>query len=1405
GTLEQQADGTYVYRPAANYHGLDAISFTVSDGTVDVPATLALVIESVNDAPVIEPRTLTLLEDGEQVIDFLAGVSDVDGDALTVSIVNGPQHGTLEQQADGTYVYRPAADYHGNDAISFSVSDGTVAVPATLAMVVESVNDAPVVPARTLTLLEDGEQVIDFLAGVSDVDGDALMVTIVSGPQHGTLEQQADGTYVYRPSADYHGLDAISFSVSDGTVEVPATLALVVESVNDAPVVPARTLTLLEDGEQVIDFLAGVSDVDGDTLTVTIVNGPQHGTLNQQADGTFVYRPSADYHGLDAISFTVGDGTVDVPATLALVVESVNDAPTIAPRTLTLLEDGELAIDFLTGVIDVDGDTLTVTITSGPQHGTLNQQADGTFVYRPSADYHGNDAISFSVSDGTVEVPATLALVIESVNDAPVAVDDLVVTDEDNTIRLYPMANDHDVDGDMLQLRLLSQPAHGTLVRHADNSFSYTPVAHWSGEDSFSYVLNDGWLDSATATVRIVVNPVADAPTLVLTDLSADTRELFRTGWESVSNRNTTSTLLQRKELEGWTLITTPDTRSGGSNGFEIWSTGDRMQNAQHAQVTVQAMNDNGRNWLELNNAGNAMAQTLGIERQVQTTAGATYTLSMDLAGRLGFGADYTRIGIYVDGVRIGGDESTSGATSLNWATRSFSFTGNGQQQKIRIATEATRFDANGRGMMIDDIALSERLAANTGLEDTAIRLSAISAVLQDTDGSETLSVHLLGLPLGAVLTDGTRIHTVANAATPADISGWAMGQLVLTPPQDYHGTLALQVRATATESANGHQASTTATIHVNVLPVNDVIDLQDQQFVLDEDQSVVLTPALVDADGDTLSLRLVKAPANGVLRATEDGRWVYTPKANWSGEDSFSYVLNDGQVDSRVATVRLSINPVADAPTLVLTDQHMPARELFRTGWETVRDVDHQSTLVQQQQQQQLEGWTLVTTGDNYAGGSNGFEVWSSNDRMQNAQGSDVKVKAMAGNGHNWLELNNASLPIAQTLGIERSMQTVAGASYTLSMDLAGRMGFGADFTRIGIYVDGVRIGGDQSTSGATALNWATRSFSFTGNGQAQTIRIVSEATQFHEAGRGMMIDDIVLTERLPANTGLEDTAIRLSAISAALKDTDGSEILQLRLAGLPAGTRLSDGWRSFTATATQSVANITGWNLAQLSLTPPKDFTGTLALQVQAIATEKANGSTVAAVMDLSVTVLPVNDAPLASNLTVQLPRNGAAVIDFAKLVSDVDGDALSLSLGQPKQGSLLRNANGSYTYTPRSGFYGTDSFTYSVSDGQQTVSATVTLRVLSSTSASTVLTAAVPQALSSPLSVMQGNTWLVINQGKPRTPPPPVKIDWVQTVPDMGAPVPNGWLVQHSLGKATTEPSLAELTGLVFKLPG
>jgi len=294
--------------------------------------------------------------------------------------------------------------------------------------------------------------------------------------------------------------------------------------------------------------------------------------------------------------------------------------------------------------------------------------------------------------------------------------------------------------------------------------------------------------------------------------------------------------------------------------------------------------------------------------------------------------------------------------------------------------------------------------------------------------------------------------------------------------------------------------------------------------------------------------------------------------------------------------------------------------------------------------------------------------------------------------------------------------VQTVVGATYTLSLDVAGRVGYSADYTRMGIYVDGVRIGGDDSTSGNSGLNWQTRQFAFTGNGSRQTIRIVSEATRRDANGRGMMLDDIRLTERLPLNTGWEDTVIRLSAITAALVDTDGSETLSLWLAGLPAGTTLTDGTRTLVMGNTALPVNLTGWSLSTLSLTPPLDYHGTLHLQVIARATEQSTGAYADTVKELVVTVLPVNDAPTAANVTYTVQRNGSIRIDLAGLVDDVDGDRLTLCFtDMPDNGSLSRNVDGSYTYTPRRNFTGSDRLVFRVSDGLATAQGEITLRVV------------------------------------------------------------------------------------------
>ena len=232
---------------------------------------------------------------------------------------------------------------------------------------------------------------------------------------------------------------------------------------------------------------------------------------------------------------------------------------------------------------------------------------------------------------------------------------------------------------------------------------------------------------------------------------------------------------------------------------------------------------------------------------------------------------------------------------------------------------------------------------------------------------------------------------------------------------------------------------------------------------------------------------------------------------------------------------------------------------------------------------------------------------------------------------GQNWLELNDSDAFVAQTLGIEREVQTALGQKYTLTFDYAGRMGFSQNFTQIGIYIDGKRIASYANSSPSDQLNWQNIQFSFTGTGQLQNLQIVIEAPLTHASGRGAMIDNIVLFKSKLLNRGKEDQPIALSSIDAKLTDNDGSEQLKLALAGLPLGSTLNDGLNEFTVNELHTVVDITNWNLNTLKLTPPKDFSGELKLQVIASSIEQSNSSIATSTQELTVFVEAVADVPV------------------------------------------------------------------------------------------------------------------------------------------------------------------------------
>jgi VCBS repeat-containing protein len=159
---------------------------------------------------------------------------------------------------------------------------------------------------------------------------------------------------------------------------------------------------------------------------------------------------------------------------------------------------------------DPDGDTLTAVLDTGPAHGTLTLNTDGSFSYTPNANYNGADNFTYYANDGTANSNiAAVSLTINPVNDPPVAVDDSYSASEGTPFSVAApgvLGNDSDVDGDALTAVLDTSTTHGTLSLKADGSFTYNPEANFTGSDSFSYHASDGTANSNVASVTISVS-----------------------------------------------------------------------------------------------------------------------------------------------------------------------------------------------------------------------------------------------------------------------------------------------------------------------------------------------------------------------------------------------------------------------------------------------------------------------------------------------------------------------------------------------------------------------------------------------------------------------------------------------------------------------------------------------------------------------------------------------------------------------------------------------------------------------------------------------------------------------------------------------------------------------------------
>jgi len=518
---------------------------------------------------------------------------------------------------------------------------------------------------------------------------------------------------------------------------------------------------------------------------------------------------------------------------------------------------------------DVDGDVLTYVIVTPPAHGTLGGTAPA-LTYTPSPDYHGTDGFVFRAHDGQADSnPATVDIVVRPVNDAPVAVDRSIETDEDTPVAITLSATD--VDGDVLTYVIVTAPAHGTLTGTAP-ALTYTPAGNYHGPDTLAFRAGDGVLDSNLATVSITVRSVNDPPVAegqaVATDEDVPVPvTLAATDVDGDALTYAIVTPPAHGTLDGTApaLTYTPAPDYHGTDAFVFRAHDGQVDSGPATvDVVVRPVND----------------APVAVDRSLETDEDAPVAIALSATDVDGDALTYAVVTPPAHGTLSGTAPALTYTPAGNYhGPDSFAFRARDASVESNLATVSIQVRS------VNDVpaALPQAVATD---EDVAV---ALTLAATDVDG-DVLS------------------YAIATPPGHGSLSGTAPN-LVYRPAPDYSGPDAFTFQA-----FDGQASSSPATVTVTVRPVDDRPVASDGSVATDEDTAVAVVLVARDVDGDVLSYRIVTPPAHGTLSGTAPAL-TYHPAPNYNGSDRFTFVVNDGHADSNVAAVSIAVRPVNDNP----------------------------------------------------------------------------------------------------------------------------------------------------------------------------------------------------------------------------------------------------------------------------------------------------------------------------------------------------------------------------------------------------------------------------------------------------------------------------------------------------------
>ncbi|MEZ8725613.1 tandem-95 repeat protein [Vibrio cyclitrophicus] len=1135
---------------------------------------------------------------------------------------------------------------------------------------------------------ENGINISELLTGDEDGDsgetgGNEPSVGDVS-IENALITDNGDGTYTITPEENFNGEFSISYNVDDGNGGVtPAELDVTVTAVNDLSVIYDHDYTINEDGSLIFtdeQLLAGATDIDGENLSVESVNYEgTDGVFTDNGDGTYTFAPNENFNGNVDLTYDVSDGTDVVSANIDVQVVPINDVPVAGTTAYSVEEDGSITLSdtqLLANSSDVEGEVFVSDVSYSGTDGVFTDNGDGTYTFAPNENFNGDISLDVSVMDedgATAETTAGIDVI--AVNDLPVAGSTTYSVDEDNVITISEaqlIANSSDIEGDVSVSDVSYSGADGIFTDNGDGTYSFAANENFNGNINLDVTVIDDDGATAQTTAGIDVIAVNDAP--VSGDLAYSVDE---DGSITLSQEQL---LAQASDLDGDDLTAanltagdnatvtanddgsftiTPDADFNGDIDLSFDLSDGTETVVATADLTVNPVND--------------IAVVEDVAYTIEEDGSLTFTDEQLLAGASDIDGDELSVA----------DVSYTGAEGV--------FTDNGDGTYTFAPNE------NFNGEVSLDFSVSdgtETVDANIDVTVTDVNdapVAGSTSYQMNEDGTITISPEQLIANSSDV--DGeVSLESVTYSGSDGTLVQNDNGSVTFTPNENFNGDISLDVVVTDDDGATA-----TTTAGIEVLAVNDGPESEEVELTTAEDSTILITQDMllaqatdIDNTADELSASGLQIdPSLGELLDNEDGTWSFTPNENFNGDVPMTFNVSDGQetisVDGNIDVT--PVNDVPEAPMIEMQGEEdvvMVIDPAYIADQVTDLDGDEisiESITVRAPANatltQQPDGmYHLVTTQDFNGLVELGYQATDGEEVVDGSLNVDV------------IPVNDAPFNVGNAM-----MTTNEDGAFTF--DAGDLMNLFGDIDTADLVVSRIITADGEDGGEVTDNGDGTWTFTPTGDlagvsdlqvvvsdGEFETVldvpvyvRPVADGAVISTDHDGPLVFGEDETGHLGLNVGLVD---------------DSETLSNLVMTGFPVGFEVTDGVNTVMITEPSQYIDLFDWDISNIQMTPPEDFHGEFFVTVSATTVDY--GDEPEAIED----GIDSGDFETVAGDSIILTADD--LIGLAENVNaDSDDEVKLVHLADRSQGEIVDNGDGTWTFTPASGFTGEADIAY------------------------------------------------------------------------------------------------------------